>query len=274
MLTTQQLHEIEQLQKEVELYDDLELKLNWEMLRNRDSTQLDHLYYENDKLIAFIGLYSFGSTVEVTGMVKPDERRKGHFSKLFDQAMAAVRQNGFNKILLNAPASSAAAKEFLRNIGAVYSFTEHQMEWKPQPLEDVSGFQLRTATNEDLEVRIRLDVEAFGYSKEDARAMETRLDGDEDTEMLMIDADGETVGKIRVARKSNEAWIYGFSILPEHQGKGIGRKVLRRTVKHQHDLGYSVHLDVETKNAQALGLYESVGFEVMHAQDYYLYSNK
>lgn len=273
MLTTKQLHDIEKLQKEVEAYDGLELKLNWEMLQNRNSDQLDHLIYERDQLIAFIGLYSFGSTVEVTGMVKPDHRRKGHFSKLFDQAMAAVEQNGFKKILLNAPASSGAAKEFLKKICAVHSFTEHQMKWKPQLLEDSSCFQLRKATNEDLEIRIRLDVEAFGFSEEDARAMETRLNGDEDTEMLMIDAGGVTVGKIRVARKNNEAWIYGFSILPEHQGKGIGRKVLRRLVKQQHELGYSVHLDVETKNAQALGLYESVGFEVTHAQDYYLYEN-
>ncbi len=273
MLTTEQLTEIEHLQKEVETHDGLELKLNWEMLKSRDSDGLDFLSYENGRLIAFIGLYAFGSTVEITGMVKPDERRKGHFSKLFEQAMASTKQIGFQKILLNAPASSAAAKAFLDKVGADYSFTEHQMKWKPQFLEDASGFHLRKATSEDLDMRVRLDVVAFGFSAEDARAMESRVDWDVNSEMLMIDVDGETVGKIRLDREGSQSWIYGFSILPEHQGKGIGRKVLRHIVKQQHELGHSVHLDVETKNAQALGLYETIGFEVVHAQDYYMYKN-
>ncbi|WP_415639930.1 GNAT family N-acetyltransferase [Paenibacillus lupini] len=65
--------------------------------------------------------------------------------------------------------------------------------------------------------------------------------------------------------------MYGFAILPEYQGKGIGRKVLRRVINEQSSAGYSLHLDVETKNDHALGLYESVGFKAVHAQDYYTY---
>ncbi len=57
MLTIKQLEDIEQLQKEVEAYDVLELNLNLEMLRARDSDHLNFLYYENDELLAFIGLY-------------------------------------------------------------------------------------------------------------------------------------------------------------------------------------------------------------------------
>lgn len=271
MLTTRQLQDIERLQKEVETHDELQLKLNWEMLRARESDQLDFLHYENDELIAFLGLYAFGSTVEVTGMVKPSERRKGHFTKLFVDAMATAKQIGYKKVLLNAPASSDAAKEFLKKQGATYKFSEHQMEWQPQTLDASSGFVLRQATVADLDTRIRLDVEAFDVPLEDAKAMESRIDGDEDTDMLMIDVKDETIGKIRVKREDGQAWIYGFSILPEHQGKGIGRKVLRHIVKKQSEGGHSVHLEVETKNAHALSLYESVGFKVVHAQDYYTY---
>ncbi|WP_075618604.1 GNAT family N-acetyltransferase [Paenisporosarcina indica] len=271
MLTTRQLHDIEQLRKEVETHDGLQLKLNWEMLRNRESDQLDFLYYENDELIAFLGLYAFGSTVEVTGMVKPRERRKGHFTKLFVDAMAVAKQVGYKKILLNAPASSDSAKEFLKKQGASYKLSEHQMQWQPQSLDAATGFVLRQATIADLGMRIRLDVEAFDVPLEDATAMERRIDGDEDTDMFMIDLNDETIGKIRVKREDGQAWIYGFSILPEHQGKGIGRKVLRHIVKQQSEAGHTVHLEVETKNAHALSLYESIGFKVVHAQDYYTY---
>lgn len=267
MLTTKQLNEIEQLQKEVEAYDGLQLKLNWDMLRARDSDSYDFLHYEEDTLIAFIGLYPFGSTVEATGMVKPEKRRKGQFKKLFEEAMDAAAGIGYTKILLNAPASAEAARGFLKSQGAVYEFSEHQMQWDPRPLADSAGFVLRKAERADLEMRIRLDVEAFNLPLEDAAEKESSISG----ETLMIDVDHATIGKIRVQREGSQAWIYGFSILPEYQGRGIGRNVLQHIVKQQSEAGYSVHLDVETKNSRALGLYEGIGFVVTHAQDYYVY---
>lgn len=272
MLTSKQLKDIERLQLEVETHDHLELKLNWEMLRERDREQLDFMHYEEDELVAFIGLYLFGSTVEVTGMVKPKARRMGHFTKLFSEAMAKVEELGCKKILLNAPASSEAAKMFLEKHEAVYSFSEYQMQWQPKDLPASAGFTLRYAEPEDTELRIRLDVDVFGVSPEDAVATEGLIQSDANTDLLMIDVNNETVGKVRVKREMGQAWIYGFAILPEHQGKGIGRGVLRQIVKEQSAAGYTVHLEVEIKNEHALRLYESVGFEVKHAQDYYLYT--
>lgn len=271
MLTQKQLEDIKQLQQECEIHDPIQLKLNWEMLKNRPADTLDFFHYENDLLVAFLGLYPFGSTVEVCGMVHPKERRQGHFSTLFQEGMKTAKQMSFKKILLNAPASSREAKSFLVKQGATYGFSEHQMQWKEKYLNEVSGIHLRVADDSDLNMRIRLDVEAFGISNEDAEAMESRIDGDADNAMLMIDMQEETVGKIRVKRENEEAWIYGFSILPTHQGKGIGRKALQKVVKEQSEAGYSVHLEVEANNAHALKLYESIGFTVIHAQDYYTY---
>lgn len=273
MLTTQQLQAIKKLQKECETQDNLQLKLNWDMLENRESNQLDFLHYEKGELVAFLGLYPFGSTVEVCGMVKPSERRKGQFSLLFKKGMDTAKQNGYKKILLNAPAGSHAAKAFLNKNGAVYGFSEHQMEWQERSLETVEGISLRKANVDDLAIRVRLSVEAFGMSKEDALSMESLFDKEGNNDMLMIDVNDKTVGKIRIKRNDGQAWIHGFSILPEHQGKGIGRKVLQRVIKDQSSNGYSVHLEVETKNDQALGLYEAVGFKAVHSQDYYTYQH-
>lgn len=270
MLTTQQLKDIERLQAECELHDHVQLKLNWEMLRERKTENLDFFHYEEKELVAFLGLYPFGSTVEVCGMVKPAERRKGHFQRLFHLGMEQVKLAGYKKILLNAPAGSDAAKAFLHQLGAEHAFSEHQMTWQEMPLEDSDGILLRQATLEDYETSVRLSVEAFGLDEEDARAMESHHFAD-NTGMFMIDVNEETVGKLRVSREEGQAWIYGFSILPEYQGRGIGRKALRRIVKEQSSAGYSVHLEVETKNDHALRLYESVGFQAVHAQDYYQY---
>lgn len=271
MLTIKQLKDIEHLQKECETHDQLQLKLNWEMLRKRETDELDYFHYENNELIAFLGLYAFGSTVEVCGMVKPSERRKGYFQRLFSQGMETAKRRGYKKTLLNAPASSSAAKGFLANQNVQYSHSEHQMKWIPKLLEEVEGVTLRLADSNDTDLRIRLEIEAFGLSEEDARDMNEYIDSEHGTDMFMIEAGGKTVGKIRLRWEENESWIYGFSILSEHQGKGIGRKVLKKVVNEQNIAGQSVHLEVETENAHALGLYESVGFKVVHAQDYYTY---
>ncbi|WP_144509791.1 GNAT family N-acetyltransferase [Bacillus sp. FJAT-22090] len=272
MLTSKELEDIERLQKECEAYDHIQLKLNWEMLRNRGASRLDLLHYEQEELVAFLGLYPFGSTVEVCGMVKPQERRKKHFTRLFQEGMALAKEKSFSKILLNTPSSSIAAKAFLGEQGAIYGFTEHQMQWQEQMLKEVEGFKLRPATTTDSDMRVRLSMEAFGLSEEDAKATESRINGDANNAMFMIEVNDETVGNIRIKSENGEAWIYGFAILPEYQGKGIGRKVLQKVVKKQSGMGYSVHLEVETKNAHALGLYESIGFKVVHAQDYYTYN--
>lgn len=264
MLTIQNLHDVKKLQKECESQENFQLKLNWDMLENRDTTQLDFFHYEKENLVAFLALYPFGSTVEICGMVKPNQRQKGLFSSLFKNGLEIALQNGYKEILLNAPSESHSAKFFLNKQGAIYKFTEHQMEWQNSLLEPVEDLTLRKATAEDLDISIRLSVEAFGMSKEDALSAET-------DDMLMIEINEKTVGKIRLKRKDKQTWISFFSILPEYQGKGIGRKVLQKVIKDQTSDGFSVHLEVETKNNHALGLYKTVGFKVVHSQDYYLY---
>ncbi|SDN09927.1 Ribosomal protein S18 acetylase RimI [Psychrobacillus sp. OK028] len=272
MLTTKQLKDIEALQKECEMHDNIQLKLNWDMLKNRSDGNYDFLLYAEEELIAFLGLYPFGTTVEVCGMVKPRERRKQHFSKLFEQAIAFVKLQGFHKILLNAPAGSEEGKAFLKSINAIYSLSEYQMKWEPKELKEVTGFYLRKAEQKDLPLRIQLNIESFGLDEKSALEVENRVDTEMDNSVYIIDVQDDSVGKIRVKVENDEAWIYGFCLLPHYRGKGIGRKVLQHIIKKYSLQGCSVHLEVETENAHALTLYESIGFQIVHAQDYYTYN--
>ncbi|MBS4179086.1 GNAT family N-acetyltransferase [Lederbergia citrea] len=272
MLTIEQLQAIEQLQKECEKEDNMQLKLNWEMLQQREDQSMDFFHMENGELVAYLALYGFGSTVEVCGMVKPSERRKRYFSTLWNEAVKTIEKKGFQKVLLNAPASLESAKGWLAEQSCTYGFSEFQMMWEKQPMEESNEVLVRDAQKEDENLEVLLDVLAFHMSKEDARAHYERVKKNLGEQYFMIEADGQTVGKIRVSRMDGEAWIYGFSVLPQFQGKGYGRKALRNVVKKEHEAGYSVHLEVETKNEHALRLYESIGFTVVHGQDYYLWN--
>lgn len=270
LLSSKQLVDIKELQKACEVGESFELKLNWDMLETRPENEVHDLFhYEDGKLVGFIGLYGFGNKVELCGMVHPDFRRKGIFTQLYKQAEELMEERKYKKILFNAPSNSETAKLFLQTVPCSYSLSEHQMQWKEIELVRQEDVSLRIATPEDLELEIQLDVQCFGFEEFDAREYNeghVRLVD----EYYMIETAGHTVGKMRVSHTNGEAWIYGFAVLPEHQGKGIGRKALSNIVLKEHQEGYPVFLEVEAKNANALRLYESCGFGAYHSQDYYL----
>lgn len=269
MLSSKQLYEIKELQKVCEAGESFQLKLNWDMLETRPENEIyDFFHYEDGKLVGFIGLYGFGNKVELCGMVHPKFRRKGVFTKLFKDAKRLTEERKYKQILLNAPSNSESAKGFLQTISCSYSFSEHQMKWEEKELVHNDDVSLRPSTPEDLEIEIQLEVQCFGFEEEDAREYNEQQIRLVD-EYYMIQFSEHTVGKMRVSHTNGEAWIYGFAILPEFQGKGIGRKALMNVVMKEHKEGYPIFLEVEAKNANALRLYESCGFKAYHSQDYY-----
>ena len=95
-------------------------------------------------------------------------------------------------------------------------------------------------------------MESFGLDEHSSLESENRVDFEKDNSVYIIDVQEESVGKIRVKVEDNEAWIYGFCLLPHFRGKGIGRKVLQHIVKTYSDKGNSLHLEVETENCKRL----------------------
>ncbi len=273
MLTKEQLQQIKELRIACEEEGGFELKLNEDMLETRDENRKeDFFHYEDGRLVGFLGCYRFGNKIEMTGMVHPDYRRKGVFTKLFSEAVAEVKKQDDTTILLNAPTSSQSAKKFLKSIPCTFEMAEYQMKWESGELYDDPAVVIRPSTSqEDFEAEIQLEVACFGFSDQEARSFNKRMKELNSEDMFIIEADGRTAGKIRVSETNGEAWIYGFAVYPELQGKGIGRKALSKMVKMETTKGLPVFLEVEARNAHALKLYESCGFKSYHSQDYYKY---
>jgi len=56
---------------------------------------------------------------------------------------------------------------------------------------------------------------------------------------------------------------FGIGLLPEFRGKGIGRALMLRTIAAAFVFGITrVELTVREKNANAIGLYKNLGFEI------------
>ena len=273
LLTIEQLEEIKALQQVVERYDSIELKLNWDMLENRsEEEQTDFLTYDSGQLVGFLGLYSFGSKIEVCGMVHPDYRRKGIFSNLFQNSHSALEKA--RHILLNVPSNSKLGKLWLDSITCTYEESEYMMKWEGKVLPDLDeSISLRPSRKEDIDMKMKLDIACFDFKAEEAKMYNDRLEKEGlQKEFFMIEAEDKTVGKIRIHHDKERSEIYGFAVLPEFQGKGYGRKALQEAVRLEAQRGQSVYLDVQTENEKALSLYTSTGFIKESQQDYYLYS--
>jgi len=274
LLLKEQLLQIKELQEACESYDQIKLKLNWDMLRNRSNdVKEDFFYYDEDKLVGFLGKYYFGTKVEICGMVHPKYRRKGIFTSLLNEGLESSRNA--TTILLNAPAASSTAQEFIKAQKYDYSFSEYQMVWKDR---DVQSFEpvinLSDATKEDFELISRIDVECFGFDVKDAQTFNARVLNEPNRKCFIIEVDGEKIGKLSVQREHKESWIYGFAVLPKYQGFGYGKNTLLQIIERENKTGNEIHLEVALENKNAKKLYTDCGFEQYDTQDYYQCSKK
>jgi ribosomal protein S18 acetylase RimI-like enzyme len=245
------------------------LKLEWGVLRARSGDQVtDLLWWEGEQLQGFLGLYTFGSSLEVAGMVAPNVRRRGIATTLLDAALPLCRARGYQQALLVVPRSSAAGKALAVHRGAVLDHSEHALVLLTEPNGAVSDprISLRKAGPADGTVVSGLLEAGFGRPVPD---LAQQL-ASEQEQTLLVELDGSAVGTLRLTRQGDDAGVYGFVVDPAWQGRGFGRDVLRRVCQRLHAQGAQrIGLEVAVDNDRALGLYTSIGFTEVTTEDYY-----
>ncbi|WP_036715059.1 GNAT family N-acetyltransferase [Paenibacillus ehimensis] len=280
-LSEQELRDIRALADRCNAEDGITLKLNWEMLSERPAgVTNDFLMYEGEELIGFLAIYSFRLTeVEISGMVHPQHRRKGVFTRLADAATDECRRRGIPKLIFICQERSASGKAFLEARGAVYSFSEHWMEMRvpdgqPPQVPDTlqaEALELRLAVEDDIEVLTELNRQGFDMSYEDARVFAENTVADKKEITYVAELGGKPIGKLAVRVDEGIAFIFGFCLLTEYRGRGCGREILVRAMERVYREGGIVRfeLEVAADNPRALRLYESCGFRALNANDYY-----
>ncbi|KIL52083.1 GNAT family N-acetyltransferase [Jeotgalibacillus soli] len=80
--------------------------------------------HREKKSTGFFGLYSFGRTTKVCGMVHPDYRREGIFTELFTYATEQLSMKKSERILLNCPAhhTRLGKSVFEKNLLFIYIY--------------------------------------------------------------------------------------------------------------------------------------------------------
>jgi ribosomal protein S18 acetylase RimI-like enzyme len=244
------------------------LKLEWGTLTSRSDDEVnDVLWWEDGRLVGFVGLYAFGgSTVEVTGMVHPGARRRGIGTRLLDEASSLCRARGEDRFLLVAPRSSVGARVMAESRGGTLDHSEHALDLTEEVADGPTdpAIDLREAAADDIPAIARILTEAFGHPW-------LPLDIAAEREpTLVAQRDESVIATLRVHRSPEEWGIYGFAVEPGLQGRGIGRDLLRRVCRQANEAGVTrLHLEVEVTNDRALGLYTSLGFTRTSTEDYF-----
>jgi len=268
----QSLHQLEAICKQAE---GIELRVGLDALAHRTGdAPFDFVCEQSGEIIGSLHAFTFdGREAELYGMVHPEHRRRGVFRSLLERAEAELRSRGFTRVVYAVPLLSPSGTGWAERTDAVYRNAEYCMllSTLQHPASRRENLILRPAAADDFEFLVACSSRAFGDPEDVTRNLLRQTDTPNRTSYVAL-VDGIPVGMIRVMRSSETGCsIHGFSVLPEHQGKGYGRQILADTVQLELDAGRTrIDLDVETENDNALGLYKSCGFEVTSSYGYYV----
>jgi ribosomal protein S18 acetylase RimI-like enzyme len=272
-LTDHELAAIAELEQSVVAGDGGRLKLEWQTLRHNPGDRVnDLLWWEDGRLLGFVGLYSFGDPLELAGMVHPAARRRGIGSALLGAALGVAAERELDRALLVVPRSTPAGRAFALSHGGTLHHSEHFLALgaTPSTAAGRGDVTLRPATPDDSEALHRFYSAAFGPGGAGY------VGSDPSGRQLVIEQAGVAVGTVRTTTDKGRVGIYGFAVDPAFRGRGIGRAALTMVCAQARDDvrddvrgegSAEVTLEVAVGNDRALSLYTSVGFEPRATED-------
>ena len=272
-LTEAEITAIEQLIYACNNYEGLHMRLSLDALRKRTGNETnDFLYYEDGNLAGYLSAESWGTKErEATGMVHPDYRRKGIFSALLTAAKEEYRQQGVQKLILVCEQNSQSGQAFVHAIGAQHDYSEHEMVLGTFREKRIfhDGLQMRQASMSDLDTIASILATDSGNVDSVKQWIKQCLE-EPAWRFYLATLDGKPLGCLRLDDMGDQVGIYAFEVRLGYRGLGYGRQMLEEAIRIiRAGTQKTIMLDVETDNTNAIGLYQSCGFEVKTTYDYF-----
>ncbi len=106
---------------------------------------------------------------------------------------------------------------------------------------------------------------AWGWNEDQQRQLHGRRFREQD--FRIIEMDGEDVGIMSVDLQPDCMFVNQVYILPDYQGRKIGRMCMKMIMRQAADLGLLVRLKVLKVNVRALTFYKRLGFTITNNTD-------
>lgn len=255
-------------------HDGLRMRIPADMLRERSGSEInDFLYYQDGKLVGYLGAASWGKKEkEMTGMVHPDYRRRGIFRALFEAAKEELGARDVQKLIFICEEPSQAGRAFLSTAGAEFAYAEHLMELETFHERGIvkEGLSMRRATPDDLEAIVAILAADSGNTDETRAWVAHLMSQPEKHHFYYATLNGKPLGTLRLDFLDDDVEIYAFEVRMGYRGLGYGRQMLEEAIRIARSQNSKpIRLDVDTTNTNAIGLYRSVGFKVITTYNYY-----
>jgi len=106
-------------------------------------------------------------------------------------------------------------------------------------------------------------VEAVGWAARNPERVHIALERSDF--LIAAQMDGKTIGMARVVQDGLQALVMDVIVLPEYQGHGIGKAIMRRVMKYLEDISHNGGIFVNLMSAvDRYSFYEQFGFERMY----------
>jgi ribosomal protein S18 acetylase RimI-like enzyme len=126
---------------------------------------------------------------------------------------------------------------------------------------------LRPATPDDEEFCFQLHKLAMGdyvaaiWGWDDTAQRDYQARAFDPDQWQVITVDGADAGLLVVEDRPEEIYLGRIELHPDHQGRGIGRHLIRGLIDRAHEQDRHVVLEVLTVNTRAQALYRRLGFQ-------------
>ena len=132
----------------------------------------------------------------------------------------------------------------------------HYTTWK-----DTYPRLVESVTLDDVETRFM--TQEGGLKGHEARWADTITNKQSNHRVFLAENDDKIVGFVLPSIREDDAgYIKALYVLPDAQGSGVGRKLLKRSLEWMKADTNPVYLTVVTTNPKAINLYKSYGFEI------------
>ena len=231
------------------------------------------LYYQKEQLIGFLACFHFyPDAAEVALLIHPAHRRQGLAKTLWDSMSLKIPAlyPQLHHLIISSPQGFNHA--WFNQHAFYFEDTEYNMTctpYTPKTLHQRS-YTIKTANTQDINQLHAIDHACFNACRPEPIQRIKKLLGTPNIKILLMFHNKHLVGQVHLVFEKNQIWITDFAILPHVQQQGFGEALLSHCLKYAYaNHSKKMRLTVSNQNQSALHLYQSMGFQIYNAVDYY-----